>query len=153
VSPLRRAQGQCGRASTPYGPCAGCFLIRLCDLVGAPRGRFGPFFCLPGRGEHLGGPATKWGGRGRESRPTGGHAAVPPAVPRWPCFTPSRAAGAVSPQGGTRRDKWLDRAAGAACPSWARKNQGLYPSLCSTLVYELHRILGKMEVKWPFFFH
>jgi hypothetical protein len=37
----------------------GRFLIRLCDLVGAPRGRSGPFFRLPGRGGHLGGPATK----------------------------------------------------------------------------------------------
>jgi hypothetical protein len=44
---------------------AGRFLIRLCDLVGAPRGRSGPYFRLPGRGGHLGGPATKWGGRGR----------------------------------------------------------------------------------------
>jgi hypothetical protein len=48
--------------------------------MGAPRGRTGLFFCLPGRGEHLGGPATKWGGRGRPA----GHAAVPPAVWRWP---------------------------------------------------------------------
>jgi hypothetical protein len=56
----------------------GRFLIRLCDLVGAPRGRSGPFFCLPGRGGHLGVPATKWGGRGRPA----GHAAVLPAVPR-----------------------------------------------------------------------
>ena len=59
-------------------PSAGRFLIRLCDLVGAPRGRSGPFFCLPGRGGHLGGPTTKWGGWGRPA----GHAAVPPAVPR-----------------------------------------------------------------------
>jgi hypothetical protein len=42
----------------------GRFLIRLCDLVGAPRGRPGP--------------ATKWGGRGRPA----GHAAVPLAVRR-----------------------------------------------------------------------
>jgi hypothetical protein len=56
----------------------GRFMIRLCDLVGAPRGRSGPFFRLHGRGGHLGGPATKWGGRGRPA----GHAAVPPAVPR-----------------------------------------------------------------------
>jgi hypothetical protein len=41
-------------------------------------GRTGLFFCLPGRGGHLGGAATKWGGRGRPA----GHAAVPPAVPR-----------------------------------------------------------------------
>jgi hypothetical protein len=33
-----------------------------------------------GRGGHLGGPATKWGGRERLV----GHAAVPPAVRRWP---------------------------------------------------------------------
>jgi hypothetical protein len=38
----------------------------------------GPCFCLTGRGGHLGGPATKWGGRGRPA----GHAAVLPAVPR-----------------------------------------------------------------------
>jgi hypothetical protein len=58
----------------------GRYLVRLCDLVGAPRGRPGPFFRFTGRGGHLGGPTTKWGGRGRPA----GHAAVPPAVPRWP---------------------------------------------------------------------
>jgi hypothetical protein len=43
----------------------GRFLIGLCDLVGAPRGRTGLFSRLPGRGGYLvGGPATKWGGRG-----------------------------------------------------------------------------------------
>jgi hypothetical protein len=56
----------------------GRYLVRLCDLVGAPRGRPGPFFRLTGRGGHLGGLTTKWGGRGRPA----GHAAVPPAVPR-----------------------------------------------------------------------
>jgi hypothetical protein len=45
-----------------------------------PGAELGCFFRLPGRGGHLGGPATKWGGRGRPA----GHAAVPPAVPRWP---------------------------------------------------------------------
>jgi hypothetical protein len=40
----------------------GGFLVRILVLVGAPRGRTGPFF-RPGRGGHLGGPATKWGGR------------------------------------------------------------------------------------------
>jgi hypothetical protein len=59
-------------------PNRSCNLVRLRDLVGAPRGRIGLFFRLPGRGGHLGGPATKWGGRGRPA----GHAAVPPAVPR-----------------------------------------------------------------------
>jgi hypothetical protein len=43
-------------ADTAHLEC-GRFLIRLCDLVGAPRGRSGPFFCLPGRGGHLGVPA------------------------------------------------------------------------------------------------
>jgi hypothetical protein len=50
---------------------SGGFLVRLCDLVGAPRGRNGLFFCLPGRGVHLGGASSKWGGR---VRPVG-HAA------------------------------------------------------------------------------
>jgi hypothetical protein len=65
-------------------PLSGClcvygrFLIRLCDLVGAPRGRSVPFFCFPSRGGHMGGPTTKWGGRGRPA----GHMAVPLAVPR-----------------------------------------------------------------------
>jgi hypothetical protein len=40
-----------------------------------PGAELGRFFRLPGRGRHLGGPATKWGGRG-----PAGHAAVPPAV-------------------------------------------------------------------------
>jgi hypothetical protein len=66
------------RREKRHVPACGRFLIRLCDLVGEPRGRSGPFFRLPGRrGGHLGGPATKWGGRGRPA----GHAAVPPAVP------------------------------------------------------------------------
>jgi hypothetical protein len=55
------------------------FWLGFLVLVGALRGRTGPFFCLPdGRGGHLGGPATKWGGRWRPA----GHAAVPPAVRR-----------------------------------------------------------------------
>jgi hypothetical protein len=53
-------------------PLSGRFLIRLCDLVGELRGRPGPFFRLPGRGGHVGEPATKWGGRGRPV----GHAAT-----------------------------------------------------------------------------
>jgi hypothetical protein len=63
------------------------------------------------------GAATKWGGRRRPA----GHAAVPLAVAAPLTFAPGRAAGAVFFQGGTRRDKWLDRA-GRVCPSWARKN-------------------------------
>jgi hypothetical protein len=55
----------------------GRFLIRLCDLVWAPSGLNGQFCRLPGRGGCLGGPATKWGGRGRPA----GHMAVPPAAP------------------------------------------------------------------------
>jgi hypothetical protein len=53
-------------------------LVRLRDLVGAPRSWTGLFSRLPGRGGHLGEPATKWGGRGRPA----GHAAVPPAARR-----------------------------------------------------------------------
>ena len=56
----------------------GRFLIGLCDLVGAPRGHLWQFFCFPGRVGHMGGPSTKWGGRGRPA----GHMAMPPAVPR-----------------------------------------------------------------------
>ena len=44
--------------------CGG-FLVRFLVLVGASRGRTGPFFRLPGRGGCLGGPSTKWGGPGR----------------------------------------------------------------------------------------
>jgi hypothetical protein len=55
-----------------------CFLVRILVLVGVSRGSTEPFFRVPGRGGPLGGPATKWGGRGRPA----GHAAVPPAVPR-----------------------------------------------------------------------
>jgi hypothetical protein len=62
----------------PTSQDIGRFRIRLCDLVGASRGRTGLFFCLPGRGWHLWEPATKWGGRGRPV----GHAAVLPAVRR-----------------------------------------------------------------------
>ena len=53
-------------------------MVRILVLVGVSRGSAEPFFRVPGRGGHLGGPATKWGGRGRPA----GHAAVPPAVPR-----------------------------------------------------------------------
>jgi hypothetical protein len=59
-------------------PCPGVFLVRILVLVGASKGRTGPFFRLPGRGEHLGGLTTKWGGWGR---PAGHMAAVPQAVP------------------------------------------------------------------------
>jgi hypothetical protein len=45
---------------------------------GHPGAELGCFFRLPGRGVHLGGAASKWGGRGRPV----GHAAVPPAVRR-----------------------------------------------------------------------
>ena len=60
------------------GVLFGGFLVRILVLVGVSRGSAEPFFRVPGRGGHLGGPATKWGGRGRPA----GHAAVPPAVPR-----------------------------------------------------------------------
>ena len=53
-----------------------------------------------------GGPA-----RGPRGGATGGAALT---------FAPGRSAGAVFFQGGSLRDKWLDRA-GAVCPSWARK--------------------------------
>ena len=59
--------------------CGG-FLVRILVLVGVSRGSAEPFFRVPGRGGHLGVPATKWAGRGRPA----GHAAVPPAVSRWP---------------------------------------------------------------------
>ena len=54
-----------------------------------------------------------WSGEARGPRggATGGAALT---------FAPGRAAGAVFFQGGTRRDKWLDRA-GVVRPSWARK--------------------------------
>ena len=58
--------------------CFGGFLVRFLVLVGASRGRTGPFFRLPGRGGCLGGPPTKWGGRGRPA----GHMAAPRALPR-----------------------------------------------------------------------
>jgi hypothetical protein len=76
----------------------GGFLVRILVLVGAApsaRGRTGPFFRLPGRGGHLGGPATKWGGRWRPA----GHAAVPPAVRRWPLPLAGRR-GPFFPSGG-----------------------------------------------------
>jgi hypothetical protein len=38
-------------------------LVRILVLVGASRGRTGPFFRLPGRGGCLGGAPTKWGER------------------------------------------------------------------------------------------
>jgi hypothetical protein len=84
-SPRRYAINRLGNRSenrstrlTPTKTRVGGFLVRILVLVGAPRARTGPFFCLPGRGGHLGGPATKWGGRWRPA----GHAAVPPAVRR-----------------------------------------------------------------------
>jgi hypothetical protein len=64
--------------------------------VGAARGRSGPFFRLPGRGGHLGGPATKWGGRGRPAGrgPRGGATGGAALT-----FAPGRAAGAVFSRG------------------------------------------------------
>jgi hypothetical protein len=70
----------------------GGFLVRILVLVGAPRGRTGPFVRLPGRGGHLGGPATShqvgWSGEASGSRggAPGGAALT---------FAPGRAAGAV----------------------------------------------------------
>jgi hypothetical protein len=47
----------------------GVFLVRILVLVGASRGRTGPFFRLPGRGGCLGGTtSTKWGGPGRPAK-------------------------------------------------------------------------------------
>jgi hypothetical protein len=109
-------------------PTLGRFLIRLCNLVGEPRGRPGPFFRLPGRGGHLGEPATKLGGRGRPV----GHAAVPPAVPRLP-LPLAGPRGAFFFQGGVSvRDKWLNRAGAAACRLGPAKFKKTTP-----LVYEL----------------
>ena len=64
----------------------GRFLVRLCDLVGAPRGHLWQFFCFPGRVGHMGGPPTKWGGRGRPA----GHMAMPSLAPcvRFPLAGP-----------------------------------------------------------------
>jgi hypothetical protein len=69
--PLRNRRS--AKNAQPYGG----FLVGLCDLVGP---NWAVFFASldAGRGGHLGGPATKWGGRGRPA----GHAAVPPAVRR-----------------------------------------------------------------------
>jgi hypothetical protein len=57
-----------GHRNTPGGgpKHTGRFLIRLCDLVGEPRGRPGPFFRLPGRGGHL--PSGVVGGGPRATR-------------------------------------------------------------------------------------
>jgi hypothetical protein len=102
----------------PSGWHIGGFLVRILVLVGAPRGRTGPFFRLPGRGGHLApgqtGHQVVWSGEARGSRggAPGGAALA---------FAPGRAAGAVFFQGGALGDKWLDRT-GAACQSWARKN-------------------------------
>jgi hypothetical protein len=61
-------------------PPIGRFLIRPCDLMGAPRGRTGLFFAplavVGTCGDQP--PSGKWGGRGRPA----GHAAVPPAARR-----------------------------------------------------------------------
>jgi hypothetical protein len=70
------------QASCKSAVPGGRFLIRLCDLVGAPRGHPGPLFGLPDRGGHLGRPATKRGGRGRPA----GHAAVPLATGGTTCL-------------------------------------------------------------------
>jgi hypothetical protein len=94
----------------------GRFLIRLCDLVGAPRGRFGPFFLPPWPWWAPGGTSHQEGWSGEARGPRGGATGGAALA-----FAPSRAAGAVFFQGGTRRDKWLDRT-GAACRFWARKN-------------------------------
>ena len=101
-----------------FHPLRGVFLVRILVLVGVSRGSAEPFFRVPGRGGHLVGPATKWGGRGRPA----GHAAVPPATGGAVLtFAPGGSGGAVFFQGGSLRDKWLDRA-GVVRPSRARKN-------------------------------
>ena len=95
---------------------AGRFLIRLCDLVRAPRGRSGPFFSPPWPWWAPGGTSHQVGWSGEARGPRGGATGGAGLT-----FAPGRAAGAVFFQGGGFGGKWLDRA-GAVCPSWARKN-------------------------------
>jgi hypothetical protein len=95
----------------------GRFLIRLCDLVEAPRGRSGQFFCLPGRGGHLGG----------HQPPSGGVVGGGPRATRR-CHRRCRAdlcpwpgrGGRFFSRGCPQRYKWLDRTGGVR-RFWARK--------------------------------
>jgi hypothetical protein len=75
----------------------GRFLIRPCDLVGGPRGRSGPFFCLPGSWQWWapGGTSHQVGWSGEARGPRGG--ATGGAVLT---FAPGRAAGGVFFPGG-----------------------------------------------------
>jgi hypothetical protein len=96
---------------------SGRFLIRLCDLVGAPsQGPLlavflppWPWWALRWTSQYVGRSGEARGSRGGA---TGGAALI---------FAPGRAAGAVFFQGDALGDKRLDRA-GAACRFWARKN-------------------------------
>jgi hypothetical protein len=116
----QRTKGQIHRAvEAPCRRCGG-FLVRLCDLVGAPRGRTGLFFRLPGwpwcapGGGAAASKQVGWSGEARGSR---GGAPGGPAL----TFAPGRAAGGVFCQGGSLGDKWLDRTGAGVRPSWARK--------------------------------
>jgi hypothetical protein len=101
--------------------CSRSYLVRLRDLVGAPRSRTGLFFSPPWpwrgpRGAPTKSP-TNWGGRGRPA----GHAAVPPAAPRADlCPWPGRG-GRFFFRGRGLRDKWLYRT-GRVYRSWPRQN-------------------------------
>jgi hypothetical protein len=94
----------------------GGFLVRALVLVGAP----GPFFRRPGRGVDQ--PPSGVGGGGQRAT----HAAVPPAVRRWP-LPLAGPRGGVFFQGGALRDKRLDRVGGVR-RSWARKTQEGHPA-------------------------
>jgi hypothetical protein len=78
--------------------CRGRFLIRLCDLVGAPRSRTGLFFSRPWPWWAPGGTSRQvgWSGEARESRggAPGGAALT---------FAPGRAAGAAFFLGGVHQ--------------------------------------------------
>jgi hypothetical protein len=130
------------------------FLISLCDLVGAPsmtpRGRFGPFFRLPGRGVHLEGGSQQVGWSdeargtrdGRCPRRRVRRWPLPLAGPRGPFFfqrAPSEIAARSSRRGPP-----------SAGLGPAKNKQDLYPS--SSIRVTAPRILSKTEVKWPFFF-
>jgi hypothetical protein len=84
----------------------GGFLVRILVLVGAPRGRTGPFFCLPGRGGHLGGTSHQVGwsveARGSRGGAPGGAALS---------FAPGWAAGGVFSRGvPSEVSGWIERA-------------------------------------------
>jgi hypothetical protein len=105
----------------------GGFLVRILVLVGAPRGRTGPFFRLPGHVGHLpGGGSHQVGWSGEAHGPRGG---APGGAALT--FAPGRAAGTVFSRGmPSEISGWIEPAGSTGLrPATIKKGAPLRPEI------------------------